>query len=643
MSLRFLKRTAVLAVFSMIVLLAVARPVSASVGTIDPGSTGDDTAQFENASYGAVNFKPTLGTPITVTDTAITGNAWGDYVGWINMNPINGGVTNTCNGDLGGYAWGENTGWINFAPTLGGVSISPTTGEFSGNAWSENMGWIEFSCPGVGCVRTDWSGCTTPPAGGGSSSGGVSTAPACSINAAPATVSGGNSTALSWNTNIGVLTSATIYSTATGNTAYPTTTNGSVFATPPLTTTYIATFSGTFPSGTATCSVTVTVDDLIVPPPIDPILPVDPVLPVDPTLPIDPTTIPDPGAPGMPDIPTLPNNQPLPLPGDEFACTGDDCVTNAPLFNFNISPSLVSSDALRAVAIAALVLTAITNLPGMIFRLQNLFLAWLGFKKRRRSWGVVYDSHTKQPLDPAYVVLSDVQGNEVASSITDLDGRYGFLVPPGIYRINAGKTNYQFPSVMLAGRQKDELYDNLYFGGEIEIKRDDEVITRNIPMDPIGTDWNEVAKREQKRFGFFKRADIWFHKIVNVFFWLGFGIALFATVIAPAPFNFVILGLYAFMFILTLTGFSGKKYGGVRNRNGDPLAFAIIRIFNAELHREIAHKVTTPNGKYYAIIPKGRYYVTIENKNLDGTYTKVYTSEVMDINHGILKKDFKTL
>lgn len=120
-----------------------------------------------------INFKPTLGTPIHVVDTAITGNAWSETFGWINFNPTLGGVTNTTSGVLGGYAWGDGAGWINFAPTLGGVTIN-TSGQFIGWAWSENYGWIKFDCiVANACVTTDWrpASVRSSSSGGGSSGG----------------------------------------------------------------------------------------------------------------------------------------------------------------------------------------------------------------------------------------------------------------------------------------------------------------------------------------------------------------------------------------------------------------------------------------------------------------------------------------
>ena len=64
----------------------------------------------------------------------------------------------------------------------------------------------------------------------------------------------------------------------------------------------------------------------------------------------------------------------------------------------------------------------------------------------------MYDSVTKQPLDPAYVVLKDASGNELSASITDLDGRYGFLLNPGSYTIVANKNTLLFSVKKIGGQ-----------------------------------------------------------------------------------------------------------------------------------------------------------------------------------------------
>lgn len=274
-------------------------------------------------------------------------------------------------------------------------------------------------------------------------------------------------------------------------------------------------------------------------------------------------------------------------------------------------------------------------------RLWSLLLIALGIKKRRSPWGTVYDSVTKQPLDPAYVVLEDLTGKEIATSITDLDGRYGFLVPPGVYRIKANKTNYQFPSKKLEGKNNDALYSDLYFNEIIEIKEGD-VIARNIPMDPLKFDWNEFAKNEQKLMRFFSRKELFISRLTDILFNIGFIVSFISVLISPTIFNFLVLFLYLLMIILQKTILKPRAYGHVSSKETKlPLPFSIIRIFFDGNDNEVLHKVTDKTGKYYCLIPNGTYYAKIENKNLDESYSYAYTSEVINVDKGYINKKFE--
>ena len=74
-------------------------------------------------------------------------------------------------------------------------------------------------------------------------------------------------------------------------------------------------------------------------------------------------------------------------------------------------------------------------------------LVLLGYKKRRPFWGTVYDSASKQPLDPVIVTLRDAQTGEVVEqAITDIYGRFGFLMRKGVFTLEPQKKGYRFPS-----------------------------------------------------------------------------------------------------------------------------------------------------------------------------------------------------
>jgi len=293
-------------------------------------------------------------------------------------------------------------------------------------------------------------------------------------------------------------------------------------------------------------------------------------------------------------------------------------------------------------SVAVFAPTSIFEIFLIPLRLFGLLLTALGLKKRFLPWGTVYDSVTKQPLDPAYVVLKNVKTGESFSAITDLDGRYGFLVQPGVYQISVRKTNYRFPSKKLSNVIGDEIYPDLYFGQDIEIKKYGQAIVKNIPLDPIGFDWNEFTKKNKNLMKFYSRWDVVVRKISDFLFAIGLVVAIVAYFAAPYPYNTVIVGLYLFMLLLGVMGVRPKKFGSIIEKaTGMPLSFAIIKVLMLGSDIEVAHRVADKYGRYYCLVPKEKYYVKIKKKNTDGSYSLVYTSPVIDVSkNGIIKERF---
>jgi hypothetical protein len=144
------------------------RPVAQQelIQNIDPDAIG---CKYAGEERRMVKLKPSQGPGVTVSESAITGIAWGENIGWINFSCLNAdtcatviyGVMNDWKGKLSGYAWCENVGWINFNPANGGVNIG-SDGKFTGYAWGENIGWINFSAANA-CVKTAWTPDTFAP------------------------------------------------------------------------------------------------------------------------------------------------------------------------------------------------------------------------------------------------------------------------------------------------------------------------------------------------------------------------------------------------------------------------------------------------------------------------------------------------
>ena len=275
-------------------------------------------------------------------------------------------------------------------------------------------------------------------------------------------------------------------------------------------------------------------------------------------------------------------------------------------------------------------------------RLWSLLMGFLGLAKRKKPWGTVYDAVTKQPLDPAYVVLKSVEGVDVATAITDLDGRYGFVVPePGNYSLFVHKTNYMFPSQKLVGQDHDELYRDLYFGEHFPITKAGEFVAKNIPMDPEKFDWNEFAKKSQRLMNFYSTREKWFSRISNFFFWAGFVISSFAVLFSMSRLNIIIFSLYGVMYLFRIFGLHSRPFGKIVSKyTGKPIPYTIIRVTQANTGVEIMHRVSDSIGRYYCLLPNNDYLIRIDQKLADGTYKKITEGIPVKVTKGYLSEKF---
>ncbi len=259
------------------------------------------------------------------------------------------------------------------------------------------------------------------------------------------------------------------------------------------------------------------------------------------------------------------------------------------------------------------------------------------FRRKKRYWGTAYDSVTKRPLDPAYVVAK-TGTNEVADALTDLDGRYGFLLPSGVYRLEAQKTNYVFPSKIMAEQGSDILYDNVYHGENVEIK-EGEVLVKNIPLDPTTFDWNEFQKEKQNLFRLYSSREKTWSAIFNTAYLLGLLAVILGLVFDPKITNFIFLGVYLCFIIYQIFWLPSKKAVTLKNKNGEPIPFAIIKLFTPDINKQVKSVVTDKMGRFYFLIGVGKYYLTVDEKQSDGSYKNIYTSPVIDLKKGVISED----
>ncbi len=255
----------------------------------------------------------------------------------------------------------------------------------------------------------------------------------------------------------------------------------------------------------------------------------------------------------------------------------------------------------------------------ILVQLINGFLTAIGLRKRRRYWGTVYDSSSKQPIDPAIVELKDaVTGNVVEQAITDLLGRYGFLERVGQFRITAKKTNYRFPSTIITGTT-DGLFDNLYHGGTFNILNPQDVISPNIPMDPLAVDWNQEHKTTL--VSFHNTLEVLIFRILRALFWLGAAVTFVECLARPGAVNFALLAIYALLIIIQQL-VTKPRLAGLVVSGGLPINNLLIEASPKAIPTIVlGRSLVSQNGKFFLKLPKGEFIIRV--KQLDGQAVKI--------------------
>ncbi len=227
-------------------------------------------------------------------------------------------------------------------------------------------------------------------------------------------------------------------------------------------------------------------------------------------------------------------------------------------------------------------------------------------RRKRKSWGVVYDALAKLPIDLAIVRLIDeTTGRVIRSAVTDKAGRYFFIVPPGTYRMSAIKAGFTHPSSLLKGVVQDGKYVDLAMDGTVVVGPDG-VIARNIPMDPTGVE-KTPAKIVATNIG--KRTQ----RAVAVLAIIG---AAFPVIIVPSAtvVAFLVLNIGSYVLLRRLAqSRKPKNWGSVRDKKtGRPIANVIARVFDTKYNKLLETQVTDLTGRYAFLVGPNSYSITFE-------------------------------
>ncbi|MBI2551726.1 carboxypeptidase regulatory-like domain-containing protein [Candidatus Uhrbacteria bacterium] len=274
-----------------------------------------------------------------------------------------------------------------------------------------------------------------------------------------------------------------------------------------------------------------------------------------------------------------------------------------------------------AVASTAVSFTSLlTYLQGFITQPLLLFT-----RRRRKSWGLVYSSLTKLPVDLALVRLFEhtpagVKGRLLQTRVTDKAGRYVLIASPGSYTVEVTKPGFNFPSKFLLGKTADLDYMDLYLGGPLELAGGQTTLTRPIPVDPLEKTETpkDVIARQRKR------------NLQKTVAYSGPFLAMAAVVITPS--------LTTGLLLLAQLGMLGlfkrlaiakppPSWGVVKDaRSGQPIPYAVTRIFDTQFNKLLETQITDSNGRYAFLVGRGSFYITIERPGY-----RPYRSATLDL------------
>lgn len=255
------------------------------------------------------------------------------------------------------------------------------------------------------------------------------------------------------------------------------------------------------------------------------------------------------------------------------------------------------------------------------------------FKKRRRGFGVIFDSVTKRPLDLVVVRLYDRQSKKLLQTqVTDQHGRYTFIVNPGSYVIRCEKKDFTFPTRLLNRDKEDGVYNNIYHGEPVTVTHSGKTLLNyNIPLD-------NAQKPKPYRALLFQHG---FKNIQRSVALLGPLLGMLIFLFQPTTFFFAMMLLHFALYLIFIRMTRKPKAKGwgyvVDSLVHAPVKNAVVKLFDTEHHKLLDTHITNNKGQYNFLVGPNKYYLTVEKEGYE-----LYRSGILNVPHGeegVISKD----
>lgn len=275
---------------------------------------------------------------------------------------------------------------------------------------------------------------------------------------------------------------------------------------------------------------------------------------------------------------------------------------------------VVSTTAIVTATGVATTVTALQlgNVLYLFLRLGYLWFVPVAVGKRRKPWGVVFDSTTNQPLRRSIVRLFSKEFNKLKETmITDGEGRFGFLVEQGKFYVTVERQGYTFPSKLLRSASSTP-FDQIYLGDTIDVKDPTaQTLAINVPIDP---DQRDIPRGRILWMRLLNNVGTWLERISLPLLIVG-TLASWATlVVQPETNNYLFLMVYGLLIIMKylVSHHYERSYGTVLDaENNEPIELGVVRIYNVRSGTVVGTRVTNAAGLFQALVAPGKYYIVV--------------------------------
>lgn len=226
--------------------------------------------------------------------------------------------------------------------------------------------------------------------------------------------------------------------------------------------------------------------------------------------------------------------------------------------------------------------------------LLNLLTAFLG-RRTRRPWGLVLDGMSRKPISLATCRLFK-SGTlfMVSQTVSDMEGRYGFSVSNGDYRLEISKDGF-----------KKHVQ-------EIKITEEEKGYITDVLMTPA-----TIADSDPSKTGlalFFKRLGVFYKRVSPFLMFAGFVLSIVTMFLFRNSFNVIIFFLYILNYTLLLIARLRKlkKSSAIMDSKTKlRIPYAIIKIFDVKSMKLVDTMVSNENGEFEYFGDPGEYGILV--------------------------------